>query len=506
MKAAFTFGKTSEKRFRRLVTLILSVAGTGKTWVSACITNLCLLHSIRILIFAPLHQGLNALENEIKTVQGVTREVKLDDVYRVDLELGEHLEQRLEANETQYNESCWQLSQSELNNLLRTRPPNTFRSLLAWIDSRTSSNSPFSLGAHIKRQLERHCNRAAHWREANPDDHPETVSLSEVMWYHALLENGWSVFDEVPERILSEQQQHKNRHVLGFRGAVASLIRFYITKARAVFCPVMASANNAIERFEPKYILLENASSMTELVCLNAIARHDSAATKIVLTGDPAQSTIILMSWRYNEFHRSESVSLFGRLRQMKVPRVHLNSQYRMSPAIHEFVSEAFYFKRRYTFPDREASTLFQDVMADKTQCPRGSVYFLSVTQSSVWQQRNTFSIINPEYVCCVVETVEDLLRGGIQEEHILILSEYSEERRVVRQLFEATLGSDSTKKLDIRSTLSSNGIGKTIVIWSTTRSGVRLGLASIANRKPQCLALSRAMYGLIIVGCWDMH
>ncbi|KAL4958173.1 hypothetical protein BDW69DRAFT_115424 [Aspergillus filifer] len=231
------------------------------------------------------------------------------------------------------------------------------------------------------------------------------------MWHRALRSKGWSIFDEPLEDASGELLQERNKYLLAFREALAELARFYISRARAVFCPVMASANYAVQTFRPNYILVEDASFITEVVCLNATARHDSSAAKIILSGNyyEHEAPIFLTSLCSNEFYPSESISLIQRLLCSNTPQWKLRWQPRMSRNLYQSVIDIFYPQLQYKGSKVRGSPLaaqFRNVMKPLTGGSSANVHFFSVGGSSLWRTKRSASIFHPEYVCHIVELV----------------------------------------------------------------------------------------------------
>lgn len=127
-----------------------------------------------------------------------------------------------------------------------------------------------------------------------------------------------------------------------------------------------------------------------------------------------------------------------------------------------------------------------------------GNSYFISIENSTVWQRKGFHSMFNPEYICCIVHLVRMLLATGLPQDKMLILSYYSEERRILSEILNGSYG---YKNVEISSVDSAQGKEKDVVIVSTCRPGGKIGLGFVADRQRQCVAMSRARDGLIIVG-----
>ncbi|KAK2756578.1 hypothetical protein FQN54_005471 [Arachnomyces sp. PD_36] len=90
------------------------------------------------------------------------------------------------------------------------------------------------------------------------------------------------------------------------------------------------------------------------------------------------------------------------------------------------------------------------------------------------------------------------MLQTGCREDRFLILSFYDEERKVLSQLLHNAY---NHKGIQIKSVDASQGSESKLVMLSTTRPGRGTGLGFITDIRRQCVALSRALDGLIIVG-----
>ncbi|KAL4805894.1 P-loop containing nucleoside triphosphate hydrolase protein [Aspergillus unguis] len=507
LQDVFTCPELAQRTPRSLFCLICGEPGTGKSWLSAFITKLCLLQDTSILVFGPTGNCLDALERKVLLKPQSFDQPTFDGVFRLDLELGELHEWRTEANEIWYY-PLWDADIYPFRTLFEVYAApcsgDRLLPLWAWIESRTSSNSSFSLARHITQRLKKYCDHGHLCSVMDFERSLELRLLAEVIcWYTALVREGCCVLG-VPLAINSNKQMIELYH--GFATTFGDLVNFYIRNARAVFCTARTGTSDIIRTFRPEYILAEDAPFLTETACLSVIKHHESATKKIILTGDPSQSPIILTSWSQNEFYFSESMSLFERLQKTGVCCFTLQDHHRMAPDVRNFISSVFYDCGSDVFPvlPTKSTTRIQETMAFclKTKT-LGSVFFVSVENPSVWQEANTLSIFNPEYVCYITDLVRKFVNLGIQPETILIISNYMEERRLLRELLTTIPHYPSTdpNQIEIRAPLECQGRRKSIVIVSTTRPGGQLGLGSISYDKLQCLATSRATDGLIIVG-----
>lgn len=282
------------------------------------------------------------------------------------------------------------------------------------------------------------------------------------------------------------------------------LQELYLEDARLVFCTASTAGRKALRRFQPSYLIVEGASQMVESQTLNAIMPNYSSLKKVVLTGDLAQLAPTVLSVGNSECSNLEQVSFFERMIKTGYPYIQLNLQYRMAPDIGTFVSDAFYDSHLSTHPscvNRPRAQTFSREIVRLFNCEPGYSFFLSVNKSSLWRRKGLKSILNPEYIDQICSLVDELWKAGVEEKDILVLSYYSEERRALSSLIQNYLGLHS---VGIKSVDASQGSESAYVILSTTRPGGASGLSFLHNKNRQCVALSRAQDGLIIVG--DEH
>jgi regulator of nonsense transcripts 1 len=241
---------------------------------------------------------------------------------------------------------------------------------------------------------------------------------------------------------------------------------------------------------------------MVESQALNGIMRNLKGLKKVILSGDTAQLPPTVISSLSNECYNTERVSLFERLIQTGHPHVQLEVQYRMAPDICKHVSDTFYKSKVTTHEsclDRPGAKLFAKYMVEWFNVQAGSSYFVSVNKSSLWRRKGpSTSVFNPEYVEFICDLCSKFTDAGVPQKVILVLSFYDEERRALSTLLHDTLGLEA---IEVKSVDASQGRESAIVILSTTRPGGANNIGFVQDRQRQCVALSRAQKGLVVVG-----
>ena len=96
-----------------------------------------------------------------------------------------------------------------------------------------------------------------------------------------------------------------------------------------------------------------------------------------------------------------------------------------------------------------------------------------------------------------VVRIVNDLLMpGDISAQDIGVISPYSGQVRLIRQLFDETI-----EGLEIKSVDGYQGREKEIIVLSTVRSNESGTVGFLSNYRRLNVALTRAKRGLIVIG-----
>ncbi|KAJ5568839.1 hypothetical protein N7450_011325 [Penicillium hetheringtonii] len=288
----------------------------------------------------------------------------------------------------------------------------------------------------------------------------------------------------------------------GFDKSWKRLQLFIFSRAKLIFCTASKAGRASPRKFNPSFLLVEEASQITELVTLIPMGFHLASLRKIILSGDIAQLPPTVVSEFENEYASSEKVSLFERLIKSGLPEICLTAQYRMSPGICDFVSNQFYDKILQTDPsckDRRQTLILGKFIANRYKCKAADSYFFSMPPSTVLRRIRTYSLVNPDYVSFIVAFVDSMTVsiGKLSKKEILVLSYYDEERQALAELLRK-LGLHGVR---VASVDSAQGSESSIAILSTTRPGGETGLGFLTDLRRACVALSRARHCLVVVG-----
>ncbi|KAF3481353.1 uncharacterized protein GIQ15_04112 [Arthroderma uncinatum] len=496
-RAAIELALKPNTSYRDFFSLVTGPPGTGKTKVSMIVAVHCYREKRPVLVICGSNHGLDVLFRRIneKLKEGLPKSVlRVPGVYRLNTEFGE-------GSDTQNAPGVGRLTSvpvpeftREMEQLKRVGiNEEEFKLIQKSIQTSTASES--SLGSYILSRLQ--------LMAQNPKEIPEKELeiLYSYTVYRKLLSDRGYLYTEPVELEPEDADELVRILISAERAAWLRLQELYVSQARIIFCTASTASRKSLRGFKPAIVIVDEASQLTEATCLNGIVKYYSSLEKVVLSGDAAQLPPTVTSFNRNEFYESDKLSLFERLLKTGVPGVALRTQYRMHPDISAFVNTTFYNDKLIDGPRvvRPDASLFSDHMQKTYKTSSGASFFLSVSGSTVWKRKNGSSVFNPEYITAIAALVSGLVNDQkCPQEDILILTYYSEELYVLKRFINQTLRFSG---ILIQSVDASQGNENSIVIVSTTRPGRDYGLGFVADLQRQCVALSRAKNGLVIVG-----
>ncbi|KAJ5774538.1 hypothetical protein N7457_009434 [Penicillium paradoxum] len=514
------------------LSLVTGPPGTGKTSVSVSIAAHCLERKWPLLIVCASNHGLDVItERIIRYMED--KKISMAGFYRLGTDYRESHEMQMprgssshagDEDDDEYEDDDYPGEPSPMfkrvDRDLRERgiDPGLRQIVISSMEGITDPGHHFSLGAHITNALEM-VMASGQPKQITRDKTASDISVKErdCLWdfitSQELLRRQGDLFLESTALVSVSRSTYADESppqtnakiVREQRRLWLNLQELYLKNAKIVLCTASTAGRKALRGFRPSYLIIEEASQMVESQALNGIMRNLNGLKKVILSGDTAQLAPTVISRGSNECFNTEQVSLFERMIRTGHPHTQLRTQYRMAPDICKHVSESFYDSKLKTHQscfNRPKAKDFSTKMAGWYDCGRGTSYFVSVDKSSLWRRKGSTSVLNPEYVDFICGLVSRMTRNGISENDILILSFYDEERRALCSLLYDKL---RLRAIEIKSVDASQGSESPFVILSMTRPGGEMGIGFVRDRNRQCVALSRAQDGLVIVGHENM-
>uniref|UniRef100_A0A673MYM9 Regulator of nonsense transcripts 1-like n=1 Tax=Sinocyclocheilus rhinocerous TaxID=307959 RepID=A0A673MYM9_9TELE len=194
------------------------------------------------------------------------------------------------------------------------------------------------------------------------------------------------------------------------------------------------------------------------------------------------------------------SQSLFERLVVLGIRPIRLQVQYRMHPALSAFPSNIFYegsLQNGVTAADRIRKGFdFQWPQPDKPM-------FFYVTQGQEEIASSGTSYLNRTEAANVEKITTRLLKAGAKPDQIGIITPYEGQRSYLVQYmqFSGSLHTKLYQEVEIASVDAFQGREKDFIILSCVRANEHQGIGFLNDPRRLNVALTRARYGVIIVG-----
>lgn len=176
-----------------------------------------------------------------------------------------------------------------------------------------------------------------------------------------------------------------------------------------------------------------------------------------------------------------------------------LEVQYRMHPELSQFPSNFFYEGSLQNGVCAEERKLKVDFPWPSPECP---MFFL-VTQGSEEIAGSGTSYLNRTEASNVEKITTRFLKAGLKPEQIGVITPYEGQRAYLVQYmqYQGSLHSKLYQEIEIASVDAFQGREKDIIIMSCVRSNEHQGIGFLNDPRRLNVALTRAKYGIIIVG-----
>uniref|UniRef100_A0A3P8WNB7 ATP-dependent helicase RENT1 n=1 Tax=Cynoglossus semilaevis TaxID=244447 RepID=A0A3P8WNB7_CYNSE len=307
---------------------------------------------------------------------------------------------------------------------------------------------------------------ALHNQTRNMDSMPELQKLQQLK-------------DETGELSSSDEKR--------YRALRRTAERELLMNADVICCTCVGAGDPRLAKMQFRSILIDESTQATEPECMVPVVL---GAKQLILVGDHCQLGPVVMCKKAAKAGLSQS--LFERLVVLGIRPIRLQVQYRMHPALSAFPSNIFYegsLQNGVTAADRMKKGFdFQWPQPDKPM-------FFYVTQgqeeiaSSGTSYLNRFKL-NFKNVHCKT----NLYFPAGQRQQILVSLPHMRVRG-------HTWSSTCSLEVEIASVDAFQGREKDFIILSCVRANEHQGIGFLNDPRRLNVALTRARYGVIIVG-----
>ena len=219
-------------------------------------------------------------------------------------------------------------------------------------------------------------------------------------------------------------------------------------ETHVLFCTCNNAGSELVKLgFSPTFLQIDEAGQLTIAAFANVLAAFEGWRA-VFIYGDPEQLKPFLLSGRANEFVENALLSVLTLFQEKGHPILTLVYQYRMAPAIVQWVSKFFYRNLLKNHPKvlednpfrRAAREISKDVYGIDGPDGNGSEYWMIDVANGVSQvQRKGTSLQNYANATAIAELVDQALLRGVAQHEITVLVYYTGQLSVMVHKLEET-------------------------------------------------------------------
>lgn len=268
-----------------------------------------------------------------------------------------------------------------------------------------------------------------------------------------------------------------------------------MNNAQVVVTTCITALDKRLNNYRFPFVLVDEATQACESECLLPLLK---GAKQVILVGDHCQLGPVVLC--KDSAKAGMKMSLFERLVKLKVKPHMLQVQYRMHPRLSEFPSNTFYngnLQNGISPEDR----VHLNVNFNWPN-PNKPLFFYHVCGVEQFSQSGT-SYLNIKEAEFIEKAVTSLLKSNVKPEQIGIITPYEGQRSYIvsHMIKNGSVTTSLYKEIEVASVDSFQGREKDYILLSCVRSNDNHGIGFLNDPRRLNVALTRARYGLIIVG-----
>lgn len=271
----------------------------------------------------------------------------------------------------------------------------------------------------------------------------------------------------------------------------SKLIQKVVNKFDVICCTCVSIGHKMYQSLNFPFVIIDECTQSIEPASMIPIMK---GCKHLVLIGDHHQLPPTILSLKAKEL--GLEISLFERLVKNGMEPHLLTTQYRMHPSICEFSSKEFYESKILNGveeSDRAWKCKF-DFVNPKIPI---SFYDLDINLSKE-EDKGQFKM-NKGEIKVVDHLIESLLKGGLKQSDIGVISPYNGQVVLLRQAIY-----QKHKDIEIKTVDGFQGKEKEVIILSLVRSNKQKDVGFLTDWRRMNVSITRAKRGLFIVGNRD--
>jgi regulator of nonsense transcripts 1 len=293
--------------------------------------------------------------------------------------------------------------------------------------------------------------------------------------------------DELGE--LSSQDEKK------FKQLTRNAEREILNNADVICCTCVGAGDPRLSKFKFRTVLIDESTQSAEPECMIPLVL---GCKQVVLVGDHQQLGPVIMNKKAAKAGLNQS--LFERLVILGCAPIRLNVQYRMHPCLSEFPSNMFYegsLQNGVTMQQR----LRRDVDFPWPVTDSPMMFWSNLGNEEI--SASGTSYLNRTEASNVEKIITRFFKAGVQPQDIGIITPYEGQRSYVVSSMQAngSFKKENYKEIEVASVDAFQGREKDFIVLSCVRSNDHQGIGFLSDPRRLNVALTRAKYGLVIVG-----
>lgn len=314
------------------------------------------------------------------------------------------------------------------------------------------------------------------------------------------LHNQIRSMDSVPELAKLQQLKDETGELSStdekrYRALKKQCEKDLLQAADVICCTCVGAGDPRLSKMQFRSVLIDESTQATEPECMIPVVL---GCRQLILVGDHCQLGPVVMCKKAARAGLSQS--LFERLVVLGIRPIRLQVQYRMHPALSAFPSNIFYegsLQNGVTAAERLRKNLdFPWPQPDKPM-------FFYCTNGQEEIASSGTSYLNRTEAANAEKLVTRFLRSGVRPEQIGIITPYEGQRayQVQYMQYSGSLNKKLYQEIEVASVDAFQGREKDFIILSCVRSNEHQGIGFLNDPRRLNVALTRARYGIIIVG-----
>ena len=290
---------------------------------------------------------------------------------------------------------------------------------------------------------------------------------------------------------LPYKSRNEMKSIIGPKPLLA-LEKRVLGEFQVICCTCSSAADRSLAHFLFDSLLIDEAAFCSEPEALIPIVA--SNCKKLVLIGDPKQLRPIITCDEAK--NNGLEISLFERLQTAGMNTQWLEVQYRMHPDISYYPRTRFYDGRL-----KDGITAGNRSLKGKAvnQFFQGNSLLFAHSPGQELPYKNTKSRWNPKEAEMTISVLERLIALQVPLTSIGVITFYEGQRQTLIKRAKERLHL-SEKDIEIKNVDGYQGREKDFIVISCVRTGSE-GLGFLASTNRVNVALTRAKYGLVVVG-----